>query len=147
MTKKVITVKKNDTVHEIFKTLANNNIMGVPVVHDDKIVGIVTERDLVIREEDISVPPSINLIGSVVYLQDLEKFDDLLKKKFGQLATDVMTSPALTLQEHSSLKDILNFMEEHRINRVPILDKDEKLSGIITRTDIIKEMIREGKDL
>lgn len=147
MTRKVISVEKGATVHEIYRLFLKNNIMGVPVVDKDGLVmGMVTERDLAVREEEIKTPASVNLLGSVVYLEDMDKYNDNLKKKMGQLAVDVMSSPAKTLPEDASIGEILEYMDKEGINRVPIIDANNRLSGIVTRTDIIKELIREKRD-
>lgn len=148
MTKKVITLKPEMTVHEIFKIFLKNKIMGAPVVDKgDMVIGMVTERDLAVREEDIEVPASFNLLGSIIYLGDLGKFEGLMKKKFGQMAMDIMSKPPLVLNENASLAEILNLMDQHNINRVPIVDEKSKLAGIVTRTNILKEITKEGKAL
>ena len=147
MTKKVISVEKGTPIHEIYRIFLKNNIMGVPVVDKEGLVaGIVTERDLAVREEDIKTPASVNLLGSIVYLEDMDKYNELLKKKMGQLAVDVMSNPAKTLREDASIGEIIEFMDNEGINRVPIIDPNNRLCGIVTRTDIIKELIREKKD-
>ena len=148
MTRKVFFVEAGTSVHEIFRIFLKNNIMGVPVVDKDRnVIGIVTERDLAVREEDLTAPASVNLLGSIIYLEDMEKYNEMLKKKLGQLAVDVMTKPAKTLHEEASLHEILKFMDKNGVNRVPIVDGRNKLTGIITRTDIIRELVKEGKDI
>jgi CBS-domain-containing membrane protein len=64
----------------------------------------------------------------------------------GQLAVDVMSSPAKTMREDAPIGEILEFMDKEGINRVPIIDAYNRLCGIVTRTDIIKELIREKRD-
>jgi CBS domain-containing protein len=148
MTKRVLTVEKGTPVHVIYRIFLKNNIMGVPVVDkSNKVIGIVTERDLAVRAEELDTPASVNLLGSIIYLDDVDKYNHMLKKKLGELAVDVMTTPAFTLQEETSLSEILKFMDQHKVNRIPIVDGQDKLTGIITRTDIIKELIKERKDL
>jgi CBS domain-containing protein len=121
--------------------------MGVPVIDkDNKIVGIVTERDLAVRAEQVDTPASVNLLGSVIYLGDMGRYSEMLKKQLGQLAVDVMSSPVKTLSEDTPLSEILAVMEQNKINRIPIVDLSDKLTGIVTRTDIIRELIKEGKN-
>jgi CBS domain-containing protein len=147
MTKKVVTVEKGTPVHDIYRLFLKHNIMGVPVVDKEGFVaGIVTERDLAVRDEEIKAPASVNLLGSIVYLEDMDKYNHELKKKMGQLAVDVMSSPAKTLRDDASIGDIIEFMDKEGINRVPITDANNKLCGIVTRTDVIRELIREKRD-
>jgi CBS domain-containing protein len=148
MTKKVITVEKGTPVHEIYRLFLKNNIMGVPVIDKDKkVIGIVTERDLAVRAEEVDTPASVNLLGSIIYLGDMTRYNEMLKKQLGQLAVDVMTSPVKTLPEDTPLAEILLLMDKDHINRIPIVDSADKLTGIVTRTDIIRELIKEGKNL
>lgn len=147
MTKKVFSVEKGTPVREIYKLFLENNIMGVPVVDKDGLVaGMVTERDLAVREEEIKTPASVNLLGSVVWLEDMDAYNAGLRKKMGQLAVDVMSSPAKTLREDTPIGDVIEFMDKEGINRVPIIDLNNRLCGIVTRTDIIRELIREKRD-
>jgi CBS domain-containing protein len=121
--------------------------MGVPVVDKDKkVIGIVTERDLAVRAEDVDTPASVNLLGSIIYLGDMGRYNEMLKKQLGQLAVDVMSSPVKTLEESTPLSEILLSMDENHINRIPIVDVSDKLTGIVTRADIIRELIKEGKN-
>lgn len=148
MTRKVIAVEKGTPVHEIYGLFLKNNIMGVPVVDKNKkIIGIVTERDLAVRAEQVDTPASVNLLGSIIYLRDISKYNEMLKKQLGQLAVDVMSSPVQTLHDDTPLSEILVVMDRNHINRIPIVDSSEKLAGIVTRTDIIRELIKEGKNL
>ncbi len=148
MTRKVITVERGTPVRDIYRLFLKNNIMGVPVTDKEmKVIGIVTERDLAVRAKDIDAPASVNLLGSVIYLEDMNEFNIGMKKRLGQLAGDVMTAPVHTLPENSPLNEIILFMDEHHINRVPVVDIKDKLVGIVTRSDIIREMVKEGKNL
>ncbi len=148
MTTDVYSVRVNSPVKEIIKKFLNKNVMSLPVIdNEDKVAGIITERDITIRLEDIEMPASINILGSVIYLDNMDSFNETLKKKLGQLAADIMTTPPLTLNMNANVHEILEFMEKNSIYRVPIVDDSEKLVGIVTNTDIIKELIKEGKKL
>jgi CBS domain-containing protein len=147
MTGKVLTVEKGTPVHDIYKIFMKNNVMGVPVIDKEGyVVGIVTERDLAVRSGKIESPASVNLLGSVIYLDDMDHYNNMLKKKLGELAVDVMTAPVHTLRENADLSEIIAFMDEKKINRVPIVNDEDKLTGIVTRSDIIKEVIKEKMD-
>ena len=55
----------------------------------------------------------------------------------GKSAADIMTSPAITVYEDTSVMEVDNRMRNRRINRVPVLNQMDKLSGIVTRTDLL----------
>jgi len=148
MTKKVISVHLNEPVDKIMKLFAGNKVMSLPVVDKDKkVCGVITQKDIDLKFEKLEAPVSINLLGSVLYLNDLDEFNLELKKKLGQFAVDIMTTPALTINGECSLQDVLEFMDDNDNFSIPVVNDDEELVGIITNNDIIKELIKEGKTL
>jgi len=148
MSRKVITAVTNTPVRKIIDLFAANKVMSIPVVDkDNRVKGIITQKDIDLRFENIDAPLSLNILGSIFYLDDLEKFNEELKKKLGQFAVDIMTSPALAITEDSSLDEVLKYMDKNNIYRIPVVDKDDNLVGMVTNTDIIRELISEGKKL
>jgi CBS domain-containing protein len=70
MSKKVFTVKKDTTVEEIAHILTENNISGVPVVDDqDKVIGIVTQKDLLYKEIEPRFPAVVEILGGLIFLK------------------------------------------------------------------------------
>jgi CBS domain-containing protein len=148
MTKKVASVHVNEPVEKILRLFADNKVMTLPVLDNEKkVCGIITQKDVDIKFEKLDAPLSINLLGSVLYLSDIDEFNLEVKKKLGQFAVDIMTAPALTINEDASLQDVLKLMDENNIFRIPVVNANEELVGIITNSDIIKELIKEGKFL
>jgi IMP dehydrogenase len=84
------------------------NISGVPIVENDALVGILTHRDL--------------------------RFEKRLQMKI----RDVMTKDLITAPEGTSLEQAIEILHEHRIEKLPVVDKDGKLKGLITIKDIEK---------
>ncbi len=75
MAKDVITVKSTDTVDTCASLLFNHNISGLPVMDDEgKLVGIVTEGDLIRRESRIQGPAVLEILGGLIYLDTPKKF-------------------------------------------------------------------------
>lgn len=148
MCKKIISAQANTPVKKIIDLFTANKVMSIPVLDkDDRLMGLITQKDIDLRFESVDAPLSINLLGSVLYLDDLDIFNQELKKKLGQFAVDIMTTPAISINEGASLEDVLKLMDDNNIFRVPVVDDQEKLVGMITNTDIIKELIKEGKKI
>lgn len=138
MTREVRTVKPDTTVDEIAKILANNHISGVPVVDDDDhIVGIVTEHDLLLKDEIEHAVPRMALFGLFVVPDELiyKAYEDYHKVH----ASEIMTKKVITFLEDTEVTEIALFMHKHKINRVPIV-RNGKLVGIVSRGDIIRAM-------
>ncbi len=146
MSKKIITAAANTPVRKIIDLFASNKVMSIPVVdQENRLQGIITQKDIDIRFENIDTPVSITLLGSVFYLEDLEKFNEALKKKLGQFAVDIMTAPSPAIREDATLDAVLKYMDENTIFRIPVVNESGHLVGMVTNSDIIQELIREGK--
>jgi len=142
MVKKVITINKTASVAELSELLIKNKISGVPVVNDSsKLVGIATEGDLIVKDADLHFPRYFKLLDSIIYLESLNKFKRNLRKYLGTKVEDVMTSKVKVVKEDMPVNVIANIMIRDNVNRVPVLDNDGNLVGIITRADIVKSMI------
>ena len=142
MVKKVITINKNASVAELSELLIKNKISGLPVVDDSgKLVGIATEGDLIVRDADLHFPRYFKLLDSIIYLESLNKFKRNLRKYLGTKVEDVMTSKVKIVKEDTPVNVVANIMIRNNVNRVPVLDNDGDLAGIITRADIVKSMV------
>jgi CBS domain-containing protein len=143
MTKDVIAVKKNETVKHLFKLFDEGGILGVPVIDEDKkVVGIVTETDLIKHFTTLKTPRSINLLGGIVYLDDISDFNKQLKDHCAETVKDIMFESAVTVTTDATLLEVINTMSENKLNRLPVVDAKERLVGIITRTDIVHELAK-----
>ena len=141
MRKKVTTISKDASIEELSDLLVDKKISGVPVLDENgKMAGIVTEGDLIFRDSDLHFPRYFKLLGSIIYLESLNKFQKNLKKYLGTKVEDVMTTKVKAVKEDTPLNEIANLMIKYNVNRVPVLDEKDDLVGIITRADIVKTM-------
>jgi len=141
MTANLVTVKPLDTVETVLKLLEERHISGLPVVNEDgKVVGVISEADLLFKERPLRMPLYLTFLGSVIYLEPLDKFAQQLKKTLGILVQDVMTPDPITITPDAPVSQAANLMLEKRINRVPVVDKEGKLIGIITRSDLMRAL-------
>jgi CBS domain-containing protein len=139
MTTNVISISKYETIVKVANILTEKNISGLPVVdRENKVIGIVTQADIL----------------SMVGVSREHTFKDLLKymlgerlheRKMGDLAGDIMTSPALTIKLGANIADAVRIMEEKRIRRLTVVDDNNTLIGILTRADILKAVISKLK--
>ena len=142
MVKEVITIQEDASVEELSELLIKNKISGVPVIDSDgKLVGIATEGDLIIKDSDLHFPQYFKLLDSIIYLESLNKFKKNLKKFLGTKVGDVMTAKIRTVKEETPVSEAANMMIKYNLNRVPVLDSKDEMSGIVTRADIVKSMI------
>jgi CBS domain-containing protein len=146
MVKKVITIGRDASIGELSNLLVNSKISGVPVVDSSgKILGIVTEADIIIKDADLHFPRYFKLLDGIIYLESFRKFKNNLKKYLGSRVEDIMTDKVKTVEEDTPVGDIASMMINNNVNRIPVVDKDKKVIGIITRRDIVKSMIVKEK--
>jgi CBS domain-containing protein len=136
-----VTVKPLDTVETVLKLLEEKHISGLPVVDEDgKVAGVISEADLLFKERPIRMPLYLIFLDGVIYLEPLDKFKQQLKKTLGILVQDVMTPNPITITPVTLVSQAADLMLEKRINRLPVVDEEGKLIGIITRNDLLRAL-------
>lgn len=146
MTTDVIAVKENESIKHLFRLLDEGGILGVPVVDDEnRVTGIVTETDLVKHFTTLRAPKSINLLGGILYLEDIDDFNKNLKKHCAETVKDLMLGSAITVSGNATLLDVINTMSEKDVSRLPVVDNKGRLLGIITRTDVVHQLAKIKK--
>lgn len=141
MTTNVKVAKQTDTIYDIAKLLIQEKIGGLPVVDDnDRVVGIISETDIIKKEKHIESPEFITFLQGVIYLEDFKKMENDIKDIAAVQVKDLMSKEVVKVYEDDTFDDIANIMIKQSINRVPVVDKDNKIKGIICRYDIIKSM-------
>ena len=140
MTRNVITVSPDTRIADIAKLLAERRVSGVPVVDNGKIVGIVSEGDLVRRSEI-----GTDRRGGSWWLRLFRSETPIdFVKSHGQIAGDIMTSPALTIGENTPLNEIADIFESKHIKRVPVVS-DGKIVGIVSRANLVRAIASAGE--
>jgi CBS domain-containing protein len=139
------TVNVDTNVEDVVRTLHDNELPGVPVVDGDgRLVGIVTEADLVLPDDqgDLHIPHYINLFGGTVFLEPLGRFEKRLRKAFASTAADMMTKDPDTVGPDASVKEAARLIHESGHNRLPVVEDDGRLVGVITRVDLLGALAR-----
>ena len=142
MTKDVITVTEQDTLQDVIELLSRHRFGGLPVIDENnRLIGIISVTDIVHYSEKIDVVPLVNLSGWVSPHADMNSLFYLRKGQDAlhyTLVGDIMRRKIFTAKEDEPLNEIARLMKRRRINRVPIVDDNYKLVGIVTRSDIVK---------
>ena len=102
-----------------------------------KLVGIVTEGDLMAMDADLQYPHYFELFDSIIYLGSQKKFKEQLQKAAAATVADLMTKEPHTVAPDDPARAAATLMSRHGFDRVPV-DDDGKVVGIITRHDIMK---------
>ncbi len=138
MTKDVIAISPETMITEVADIMTKNRFHGVPVIEKGELVGIVTETDFYIRGTNISLPSFATFLEDIDTLEvkDFEK-RRFLKKVIQARAKDIMTSSCITVPETMSLSDLLSFYQKTEYHTLPVVNDQNKMVGIVTRSDLI----------
>ena len=147
MTANPVTVGPEDSVVYAARILFERHFNGLPVVNEQKeMAGILTEYDLISRGGDLHMSTLINVLGNLdTYKKDNSLVKDELKRLLILKVKDVMNMEPLIVQEDAAIKEVAEiFAKHHRVNPVPVLDKNKKLVGVVSRFDLVKFFVAEN---
>lgn len=141
MTTDVIVANKNDIIANVANLLIKEKIGGLPVVDEEnKVVGIISETDIMKKESHVDSPRMLNFIQGIIFLDDMKKFEDEMRAIAAYKVEDLMSKDIITVNENDTFDYVANVMINKSINRVSVVDENNFLKGIICRYDIIKAM-------
>lgn len=151
MTRDLQVVKPSTTIDEALETLVESRISGFPVVDDDgKLVGLVSDYDLLAL--DIISGNGLQLSDGSLFPEvdsNWKVFNELqrsLGKTSGRLVADVMTPVPVVVREKTNLEDAARLLLQTRFRRLPVVDADGKLVGILTRGNVIRAALEIKSD-
>jgi CBS domain-containing protein len=140
MTTPVVTVDPELSVKDLAALFREKRIGGVPVVADGKLVGIVTEGDLMALDADVQYPHYFELFDSIIYLGSQKKFKEQLERAAAANVQQLMThrGKVKTVAPDDPARAAATIMSRHHFDRVPVVDENDVVVGLITRHDIMK---------
>jgi len=138
MTMEVVSVKAGTDIRVAADLLTRHRISGMPVVDDeDHVIGVIGEADILamagLKREHGFKDILRHMLGEPVPV----------RKRVGNTVGEVMSSPPITARPDDDIKDVATILDERRIKRLPVVDGQGKLIGVISRADIIRIMGRE----
>jgi len=124
-------------VSNVVRTLLSGGFNGVPVVDDfDKPIGIITQGDLISRGK---MPVRLGLMQQL----GQENLDAVLKEMADTSAGQIMTQPVITIAEDSPLSHAVDRMLKNKLKRLPVVNAEGKLVGILARLDVFRTITTE----
>jgi CBS domain-containing protein len=143
MTKRVQTVRPETTVKALALFLLKHQISGAPVMdRAGKLVGIVTEDDLIFRDANVHLPTVVTVFDSVIYLESPRKYEQELQKIIGGKVADLMSRDVQTIAPELELSAIATIMHERHRHLLPVV-RAGKLVGIVGKADVVRAIARE----
>ena len=147
MKKKVLHLRPGDSIFKVAKFLSKHHISGAPVVNKGKVIGIISETDL-IKYMRLKLPSESSMthefhvlsILLISMVKDHLEFKKELEKMAKIKVKDLMSRDVIWISPNESIIDAATVMEKNRIDRLPVIDSG-RLVGIIARPDLIRALI------
>jgi CBS domain-containing protein len=126
---------------QLVRLIDENRVSAIPIVDQQGVpVGIVSESDLLLKERRFDLERSHDLL----HVQ--KRRQDRVKAR-GTVASEVMTSPAITVPSETSLSDAARIMQEKNVRRLVVVDERGRIAGIVSRSDLLQVFLRSDEEL
>lgn len=143
MTPDPVIVQPETSVKEAAKLMVERGIGALPVVEEGKLVGIVTEGDLIMQDVRVEFPTSFHLLdGLLFYPPTVSRFETELKKAVAATVADIMTGDPVTVDAAASVEDVATLMVDRDVSRLPVMEGG-RVIGIVSKSDIVRAFASE----
>jgi CBS domain-containing protein len=140
MTHNVVTARPDTGFKDIVDTMATERVSALPIVDaGGRIVGIVSEADLLRKLERPEHSAAARLIS-----RDRR---EAAVKAAGDLAAELMTTPVVTIGPDATAGAAARLMHKHQVKRLPVVDGDGRLVGIVARRDLLATYLRTDEEI
>jgi CBS domain-containing protein len=142
MTTRVVSVRKDASFRTMVAALRDHRVSAFPVLDDDgKVIGVVSEADMLAKEALASEPEGMpGMIAGMLRRKEHEKAR-------GTTAGELMTSPPVTVTPDDTLERAARLMYTRKVKRLPVVDANGHLVGIIGRADLLTVFDRPDDDI
>ena len=139
MTKNVETISPDATLREAAELLAFRSVSGAPVLAPDgTVVGVITESDLMNEAKKRAALPHSAPFG--LFLAPEAALQRIFHDGASLLVREIMTTDVLTVTCDAPVREIADLLTKKRINRLPVVDSEGKLIGIVAREDVLRAL-------
>jgi CBS domain-containing protein len=113
MTRHVETVEPEATLKDAAQLMDDQDVGALPVCDNDRLVGIITDRDIIVRAVSAGMDPNRSRVA------------------------DSMTSPILYCYEDQDVEEVRQMMQDKKVRRLPVLDRSRRMIGIVSSSDVM----------
>jgi CBS domain-containing protein len=140
MTREVCTVREETDLKELAALFVEHNYKTLPVVDAaGKLVGVISQTDLIEQDKPLHIPTVISLFDWVLYLESPKVFSDEVRKVSARKVGEICAREVITCTPDTSVEEVANLMVEHKVHLLPVLD-GERLVGVVARFDLIRSL-------
>ncbi len=140
----VPSVSPDDEARTAVDLLAQTVMGAVAVVDEDRrVVGIVSESDLILGDEesDLHLPHYLNIMGGIVFVGSMKGFEERLDKAFATSVSELMTPDPIVVHDYEAANRVAKKIADKHHNHLPVVDADGRLAGMVTRADALAALV------
>lgn len=146
MTTEVVRARYGTPFKEVARLLAEHRISGLPVVdEEDRVIGVVSETDLMVRQA--ATPDPYRPERRAPFAALTRRARRQAVKATARTAGQLMTAPPVTVHADDTIVEAARTMAQRHVERLPVLDGENQLVGIVTRRDLLQVFLRPDGDV
>jgi CBS domain-containing protein len=141
MQREPVTVGPDLTVRGLAELFAEKNLAFAPVVRDGRLLGVVSDADLVLQEvadDEQPFPHAIPLLGDMLFIESRHRFEERFRKAFGTSVADLMDDDPPTVGPDATVHDAARLLVDRGVPRVVVVDESRRVLGTIGRSEIVR---------
>ncbi|KAF5999206.1 hypothetical protein BOG92_000950 [Streptomyces sp. WAC00263] len=145
MTRDIVQAHRETSFKDVARLLDGHRISGLPVVDDDdKVLGVISETDLIRRQASQAGQGRQHRFRMPALRRSARR---AAAKARATTAEQLMSTPAITVHPQQYVADAARVMERHRVERLPVVDEEDRLIGIATRRDLLRVFLRTDDEI
>lgn len=145
MNKYPVTIDKQAPISDVAELLVKYNLTAVSVVDENnKLIGIITEGDLLYKKVRPHVPHYVNVLGASIYYNGIGEYNSQFKKLLASSVEDLMTKEVITAKPETEVEEVVAVMLDKHLKSMPVVDEEGILIGSLGRRDIIKLIAKDN---
>lgn len=145
MAEEVVSFSADENVRDAMRALLERDVDAGPVLDGEgRVVGVLSTGDLIVQGSALHLPAVIDILGATLTLPGQARhFERDLEKSLGATVAEVMVTEPVTCGPDDTLETAATLMHDHEVSRLPVVDGQDRLVGIVARGDIVRALVAD----
>ena len=141
MTAEIATVAPETPIADVARLMAEARVSGVPVINSatGELLGMITEMEMIERQTKFEMPTYTRVLDATFVIAERDS-EEKLARILATTAGELMQTVVYSIREDASIEEVASLMFERKVNPVPVINYEDRLVGIVSRSDIVRLM-------
>ncbi len=140
MTREVVTVTTETSLKELASKFVETRYSNMPVLdHKGKLVGVISETDLIEQQKPLHIPTVMALFDGVFYLDSEKSFKEQVDRVTATTVGELCNKKPITCGPDATVREIASLMSKHKVHLLPVVEAGNMI-GVVSRLDMIRSM-------